>query len=117
MFFLPFSCYSLGIFSLYLHEESPLLFVCVLVASIILTLRCHELQPTRLLCPWNLPGKNTGMGCAFLLQGIFPILGLNLGVPHCTQFLYHLSHQGIPASGSGSVSHIQLFLTPWTVAS
>ena len=34
------------------------------------------LQPARLLCPWHLSGKNTGMGCHFLLQGIFPILGL-----------------------------------------
>ena len=31
----------------------------------------HELWPTRLLCPWDFPGKNTGAGCHFLLQGIF----------------------------------------------
>ena len=31
------------------------------------------LLPTRLLCPWNFPGENTGVGCHFLLQGIFPI--------------------------------------------
>ena len=30
------------------------------------------LQPARLLCPWNSPGKKTGAGCHFLLQGIFP---------------------------------------------
>ena len=52
------------------------------------------LQPTRLLCPWNSPGKNTGVGCHFLIQGIFPIQGSNLGLPHCRQILYHLSHQG-----------------------
>ena len=34
----------------------------------------HRLQPTRLLCPWNSPGKNTGVGCHFLLQGIFLFL-------------------------------------------
>ena len=34
------------------------------------------------------------MGCHFLLQGIFPTQGLNLGLPHCGQTLYHLSHQG-----------------------
>ena len=28
----------------------------------------HGLQPTRLLCPWNSPGKNIGVGCHFLLQ-------------------------------------------------
>ena len=40
------------------------------------------------------PGKNTGMGCHFLLQRIFPTQGLNLGFPHCRQTLYRLSHQG-----------------------
>ena len=29
----------------------------------------YGLQPSRLLCPWNFPGKNTGVGCHFLLQG------------------------------------------------
>ena len=31
-------------------------------------MRPHGLQPTRLLCPWDSPGKNTGVGCHFLLQ-------------------------------------------------
>ena len=34
------------------------------------------------------------MGCHVLLQGIFPIQGLNPGLPHCRQFLYRRSHQG-----------------------
>ena len=34
------------------------------------SLRPHGLQPARLLCPWNFPGKNTGVGCPFLLQVI-----------------------------------------------
>ena len=38
------------------------------------------LQPTRLLGPWDSPGKNTGVGCHFLLQGVFPPQGLNLPV-------------------------------------
>ena len=33
------------------------------------------LLPTRLLCPWDSPGKNTGVGCHALLQGIFPTQG------------------------------------------
>ena len=53
----------------------------------------HGLEPTRLLCPWDSPGKNTGMGCHFPLQGIFPTQGLNLGLWHCRQTLYRLSHQ------------------------
>ena len=42
----------------------------------------------------HFPGKNTGVGCHFLLQEIFPSQGLNPGLPHCRQMLYHLSHQG-----------------------
>ena len=42
------------------------------------------------------PGKNTGMGCPALLQGIFPTQVSNLGLPHCRQILYWLSHQGNP---------------------
>ena len=56
-------------------------------------LRPHGLQPTRRLCPWASPGKNTGVGCRFLLQGIFLTQGLNLGLQHCRQILYHLNHQ------------------------
>ena len=43
------------------------------------------IQPTRLLCPWDFPGKNTGAGCHFLLQGISPTQG---SIPH----LLHLLH-------------------------
>ena len=38
----------------------------------------HGLQSARLLCPWDSPGKNTGVGYCALLQGIFPTQGLNL---------------------------------------
>ena len=44
------------------------------------------LSPTRLLCPWNFPGKNTGVGWHFLWQRIFPTQGLNPG-------LFHLLHR------------------------
>ena len=47
------------------------------------------------------PGKNTGVGCHDLLQGIFPTQRSNPGLLHCRQILYQLSHQG---------------MTPWTVA-
>ena len=48
-------------------------------------------DPTRLLCPWDSPGKNTGVGCHFFLQGISPTQGSNLGLLYCRQILYHLS--------------------------
>ena len=55
----------------------------------------HGLQPTRLLCPWNFSGKNTAMGCYFLLQGIFPTQGLN---PH----LLHQQADSLPTRHPGS---------------
>ena len=50
-------------------------------------------QPTGLLCLWNSPGKNTGVDCHFLLQGIVSTQGSNPGLLHCRQILYPLSHQ------------------------
>ena len=49
---------------------------------------------TRLLCPWNSPGKNIGVGCHSLLQGIFPIQGSDTGLLHFRLSIYHLSPQG-----------------------
>ena len=49
---------------------------------------------TRVLRPWDFLGKSTGVGCHFLLQGIFPTQGWNPDLLHCRQTLYHLSHQG-----------------------
>ena len=46
--------------------------------------------------PWSSPGQNTGVGGRSLLQGIFPAQGSNLGLPHCRQILYQLSHKGSP---------------------
>ena len=50
-------------------------FMCVCVSHSVMSvsLRPHGLQPTRLLCPQNFPGKNAAVGCHCLLQGIFPI--------------------------------------------
>ena len=75
----------------------------------------YGLWPTRLLCPWNFPGKNTGVDCHSLLQGIFLTQGLNLGLLHCRQIPYHLSHQ---ESESCSVVSDSLWLhglySPWS---
>ena len=58
------------------------------------SLRPHE--STRLLCPWNSPDQNTGVGSHSLLQGIFQTQGLNPGLPRCRQILYQLSHKRSP---------------------
>ena len=56
--------------------------VCVCVSCLVVStsLRTHGLQPARLLCPRNSPDKNTGVGCHFLLQGIFLNQGSNPGL-------------------------------------
>ena len=41
-----------------------------------------------LLHLWDFPGKNTGVGCHFLLQGVFPTQGWNLGLLYCRQILW-----------------------------
>ena len=51
-------------------------------------------QPARLLGPWGFLGRNTGVGCHSLLQGIFPTQGSNPGLLHCRRILYHLRHLG-----------------------
>ena len=55
-------------------------------------MRPHRQQPTRLRCPWDSPGKNTGVGCHFLLQCM------------------------IVKSEVKSLSHVLLLVTPWTAA-
>ena len=57
--------------------------VCVQAQSVMSnSSQPHGLQPTRLLCPWDFSGKHTGVGCHFLLQGIFLTPGLNLCLLH-----------------------------------
>ena len=48
-------------------------------------------------CPYNSPSQNTGVASHSLLQGIFPTQGSNLGLPHCSQILYQVRHQGSPS--------------------
>ena len=55
-----------------------------------ISVRPHRRQPTRLPCPWDSSGKNTGVGCHFLLQ--------------CRKVKVK------------SLSHVQLLATPWTAA-
>ena len=87
--------YSQGI----LMEKSSLGAQCVGVSCLVMSnpLQPHRLYPTRLLCPWDSPGKNTGVGCHFPLQGIFLTQRLNTGLLHCRQIIYHLSYREVPS--------------------
>ena len=74
----------------------------------------HGLWPTKLLCPWHFPGKNTGVGCHFLLQGTFLTQGSNLRLLHWQADSLPLSD--LQFSSVQSLSRVQLFATPWTPA-
>jgi len=74
-----------------------------------------DCSPPRLLCPWNSPGKNTGVGFHSFLWGIFLTQGSNPSLPHCRQILYHLSYREEPKnppSNAGDLSKRHQF-SPW----
>ena len=81
--------YSKGIFQLALLKNFYFCIDSENVSRSVMSnsLRSHGLQPARLHCPWNFLGKNTGVGCHSLLQGILPTQGSNPGLLHCRQTL------------------------------
>ena len=66
---------------IHLVQDCARVFSCSVVPN---SLRPQGQQPSRLLCPWNFSGKNTGVDCHFLLQGIFWTQGLNSASPALT---------------------------------
>ena len=60
------------------------------------------LQPAKLLCPWDSPGKNTGAVCHVLLQGIFPTQGSDPSLPHLWHYRWIL-YQWVPGEAHTSV--------------
>ena len=79
---------------------------------------CYPLdQPLRLFCPWNFSGKYAGVGCHFLLQGIFLTQELNL--PLLCLLHWQADSLSLHHLGFNSVqwlSRVRLFATPWTAA-
>ena len=93
------------IFSSYLYEDMLYCTVLCLVTQSCPTLHDPmDCSPPGSSVHGDSPGKNTGVGCRALLQGIFPTQGLNSGLQHCGQILYHLSHQGSPCYVSYSTN-------------
>ena len=76
------------------------------------SLQCHGLKPTRLLCLWDCPGKNTGVGSHSFLQGICSTQGSNPGLLHCRQILYHLSLHRSPAAAAKSLQSCPVLCDP-----
>ena len=82
------------------------------------SLRPHELQPARLLCPWDFPGKNIGVGYHFLLQGTFPTQGQNSSLASAggfftTSITWESISKTLDSNNSGNgacvlISHVRL---------
>ena len=84
--------YASFLYGIWSHTEKLINISNLLFA---LLLNCESvMQHTRLLCPWDSLGKNTGLGCHSFLQGRMT-QGQNPGLLHCRQILYCLSHQEV----------------------
>ena len=64
-----------------------------------------DITPARLLCPPHSPGKNTGVGCHVLLQGIFLIWGSNLHLP----VTLALQLDSLPTEMPGKPMHVYVY--------
>ena len=77
------------------------IFFCLFSCSVMSdSLQPHGLKPAKLLCPWDFPGRNTGLGCHALLREIFLTQGSNPCLLHWEAGSLPLSHQGSPLYSS-----------------
>ena len=77
--------------------------VCSVVSD---SLQPYSLEPARVLCPWDSPGNNTGVGCHFLLQGIFLTQGSSPSLLH----LLHWQMYSLPLVPPGKPSSWEIIL-------
>ena len=80
-----------------------------------------SLRPHGLYSPWNSLVQTTEVGSLSLLQGIFPIQGLNPDLQHCRRILYQLTHKGSPYMAYSYIlgyinTYIHISDCNWTVA-
>ena len=88
-------------------SNKPLLLLLSHVSSVIpWTVACQDPLSR------GFPSKNFGVGCHFLLQGIFLTQELNRGLLHCRQILYQLSHQGSLTVAAAAAAAKSLQLCP-----
>ena len=101
-------------------DAQHLQLLCVLSCSVMSNcLQPLGPLPARLLCPWDSPDKNTGMGCQAIFQGI-----LTQGLNPCLFPLLHWQVDSLPLAPLGKpsiyvsvqLSRVRLFATPWITA-
>ena len=86
--------------------------VCVCVLTRIWLFATPGTVAARLLCPWDFPSKNTGVGCHFLLQGVFMTQGSSPCLQYCRQILYCWATREVKL-GAGGGGHKVDFLLYW----
>ena len=74
--------------------------VCLVIHSCLTLCDPMNCSPPGSSVHGDSPERNIGVSCHALLPQIIPTQGLNLGLLHCRQILYHLSHQGSPKTAS-----------------
>ena len=108
----------------WIHLDALFLSIMMLLFGRLSRVRVFEtpwtVACTRLLSPRDSPGKNTGVGCHFLPQGIFPTQGLKPCLLNSQAQSLLLNYQGSPPSIIVAVvqspSHVQLFSIQWTTS-
>ena len=104
---------------IYIYIYIYICIVCVSCSVMSDSLWPYVLYPSKLLSPWDAPGKNTGVSCHALLQGIFLTHGLNSGL----LYLLHSQEGSLPLAPPvvvvvvvvvQSLSRVPLFAIPWT---
>ena len=90
---------------------------CTLIHMLTQSSHCDPKDCSPPGCPvrGDSPGKNTGVGCHALLQGIFPTQGSNSGLSHCRQILYHLRGLGVGWRLQREGIHVYVQLIPAAV--
>ena len=89
----------------YLKKHALLLWDCVCILSCLTLCSPIDCSLPRLLCPWSFPGKNTGAGRHFLLQGVFLTQRSNL----CLPILLHWRVDSLPLHHLGSSCYFEKF--------
>ena len=86
----------------------PRMHACSVDSAMFHSFQAPGLWLTRFPCPWDSPGKDTGVGCHALFQKVFLTPGSNQHLLHCRRLLDPLSHVGSPSSTTCELPQISL---------
>ena len=111
------SCRSCNAGSLWNHTHLLLLLLLLLLSRFIMSnsVRPHRWQPTRLLCPWDFPGKSTGVGCHCLLRHTSGLVQIYILSGESWRYIFYFIYYTFAVLYLAT-SCVRLFATPRTIA-